>query len=726
MAALRTLSVIALAMSAGALRGGAQSAAAPELWRDVEIIRTAYGVPHIRAENLRAAGYALAWLQLEDYGTHAALQILRASGRMGLVFGRDSMEQDFLARRARARAVERFPRLMTDTRDVYDGFALGLNRYITLHAAEYPAAMPADFTGIDVLAGDMEQPAYAQARRFLSQLDPAQFPAEGGRRGSAAPRATSDEGGAVDAVSRDNVGSNAWAFAPSRTTSGKAILLRNPHLAWNSGYYEAQMTVRGHFDFYGDFRIGGPFAVIGGFNAALGWSTTNNAQRLQEFYALDADPANPDRYVLDGASHPLLRDIVTVPYRTASGIAAETREFWDTPAGPVIHRAAGKIYIVKTANDGEYRTGEQFLRLMHATTLAEWKAAMRLHARATSNFTYADGAGNILMAWNAALPMLPHVSGGDTVAIPVKATADMWTQYVPWDSLPQFLNPRGGYVHNENSSPHFTNLREPVDTTNRYPNIEKPSLSLRSQLALQLVGDTNRVSLEDVVALKHSYRMLLADRVKPDLLAAVRATAPTGDVAAALALLARWDNTAAADSRGALLFETWWQRYGQGLSDSLRFARAWTSADPVHTPVGLAQPARAAEAFAWAVAEMARRYGAVDVAWGDVHRVRRGTVDVPVGGCSGALGCFRVLNFTRDADGKRRANGGDGWILAVEFGATPRAYSILAYGESSRPESPWFADQAEPFARGVLKPVAYDARDVDAQAIVRYRPGAPR
>ena len=30
---------------------------AAELWRQVEIIRTAHGVPHIRAENLRAAGY---------------------------------------------------------------------------------------------------------------------------------------------------------------------------------------------------------------------------------------------------------------------------------------------------------------------------------------------------------------------------------------------------------------------------------------------------------------------------------------------------------------------------------------------------------------------------------------------------------------------------------------------------------------------------------------------
>ena len=203
------------------------AAQAPELWRQVEIVRTAHGVPHIRAENLRAAGYALAWLQLEDYGPRTAMQILRASGRMGLVFGRDSMEQDFLAQHARTIAIASYPQLEPNTRDIYDGFALGLDRYIALHPGEYPATMPTDFTGYDVLAGDMGEPAYAMVRRFLSKLDPKQFPPETGRRG--APGEGDDE------LTRDNVGSNAWAFAPSRTKSGKAILLRNPHLVWTAG-----------------------------------------------------------------------------------------------------------------------------------------------------------------------------------------------------------------------------------------------------------------------------------------------------------------------------------------------------------------------------------------------------------------------------------------------------------------------------------------------------------
>jgi acyl-homoserine-lactone acylase len=709
------LPLVALPLVLATPPAGAQN---PELWQQVEIVRTAHGVPHIRAENLRAAGYALAWLQLEDYGPRTAMNILAASGRRGLVFGRDSMESDFMARRARNKAIESFNKLQPDTRDFYDGFARGLDRYIALHPTEYPAGMPTDFTAYDVLAGDIGEPAYGQVRRFLSRLDPRTYPPEANRRGQPGE---GDE--AEDELRKDDVGSNAWAFAPSRTKSGHAILLRNPHLAWNAGYYEAHMTVPGHFDFYGDFRIGGPFAVIGGFNRHLGWSTTNNNQRLSEYYALEADPSRPDAYILDGASLPLTRELIKVEYRYGRGVATETREFWSTPLGPVIHRANGKIYIIKSSLDGEFRAGEQFLRMMHATSLAEWKSAMRMQARGTSNFTYADKAGNIFLVWNAVLPKMPHPEGGDTVAIEARRTADLWTSYVPFDSLPQFLNPKGGYIHNENSSPHFTNIREKIDTTNAYPNFEKPSLSLRSQLALQLVGGTEKFSLEDVISRKHSYRMLLADRVKPDLVAAVRATNPTGKVAEALAMIEKWDNTSAPESRGGMLFETWWTRYGQGIPDSLRYTKAWTSADPVKTPYGLSQPAKAAEAFAWAVDETTRRFGAYDVPWGDVHRVRRGTVDVPVGGCSGALGCFRVLSFARDADGKLAANSGDGWVLAVEFGENIRAYSVLAYGESPRPESPWNADQAAMFARGELKKVAYDAKDVDAQVVIRYRPG---
>jgi acyl-homoserine-lactone acylase len=424
------------------------------------------------------------------------------------------------------------------------------------------------------------------------------------------------------------------------------------------------------------------------------------------------------------------RELLTAEFRNGEGLSSETREVWSTPLGPVIHRGGGKIYVFKFAGDGEIRGGEQFLMMMRSRSLVEWKQAMKMRARMTSNFTYADRAGNIYLIWNATLPLLPHPPGDDTVAIPARKSTDTWTRYVPFDALPQVLNPPGGYVHNENSSPHYTNIRAKVDIRNAYPNFEKPELSLRSQLALQLIGGDEKFSLEDVLRIKNNYRMLTAERVKPDLIAAIRSTNPTGDVASALTLLEQWDNTASPESRGSTLFEEWWATYSGlrrpervMLPNERRFAKVWTTDDPFNTPRGLADTARAVESFTQAVAEVKRRYGAIDVTWGEVHRVRRGSVDVPVGGCGNDLGCFRVLGFARAADGKLATNSGDGWVLAVEFGETPRAYSVLAYGQSSLPTSPWHADQAEMFARGDFKKVAFTETDINAQAVRRYRPG---
>jgi acyl-homoserine-lactone acylase len=709
-----------LAASLPVARSDAQTADA--LARRVEIRRTTWGVPHVKADDLAAAAFGLAYVQLEDYGARVALGLLRGRGEMGLWFGRDSMAGDFAARPVYAIAVAKYPTLDADTRAVYEGFAAGVNRYIERHPGEFPAGFRPHFTGYDVAARDVQVASTAAASRLLARLDPARAAAEPPDAASATGRADVLDAPAAG-VDPLEEGSNAWAFAPSRTRSGRAILVRNPHLAWDAGYYEAHVHVPGVLEFYGDFRIGGPFTVIGGFNRHLGWATTNNAPDNDEFYALDVDPEHADHFLFDGASVPLERVLVTVPFRNGPGVSTETRESWRTPLGPVVHRDGGRIYVLRTAGDGDHRGGQQFLRMMQATSLEEWKAAMRMRARSTSSFTYADRAGNVFYVWNGLNPALPHPSGGDSAATPARRTDEVFTRLIPWDSLPQVLNPRWGYVRNENDAPYHTNLHAILDRA-RYPaNMPEPSLRLRSQLSLELIHDTRRRSLEEIMALKNSYRMLLADRVKGELLSALQVASLTGAQRAAADLLARWDNTAAPESRGGVLFTTWWQRYIEGRVADSMFATPWDVRDPVRTPSGLRDRARAVDAFTWAVDETARRHGAVDVAWGEVHRVRVGGFDEPVGGCSGALGCFRVLNFRTEADGRRAVTGGDGWVIGVEFTDVPRAYSVLAYGQSNKPGHPHNGDQGRVFARGEYKRVAFTEADIEAQVIRRYRPG---
>lgn len=705
-----------------------QPAPAPD---SLLIRRTEFGVPHITATTFHGVGVGLGYAQAEDYGVRVILSLLRSKGWMGRTFGRDSMESDFSAALVHLRVQETYHLLDADTREMYEGFADGVNRYIRAHQSTLPSWVQPVFHGHDVAAGDIgTAPISASRNLVLRWLRRDSLARDAATRSPGAFGASSPEAQLAlpspEPIGADaDVGSNAWALAPTRTTSRRAILLRNPHLAWTAGYWEAHVTVPGKLDFYGDFRIGSAFSVVGGFNAHLGWATTNNAPDLDEVYELDLDATATDRYRFDGRSVAIRSREAAVEVRDGDTLIVVRRQFATTPLGPVVHRTANKLYIVRAGPDGEYRAGAQFLAMMRATTLRGWKQALAMRARATSNLTYADRAGNILTIWMASSPRLPHRSGRDSVPIPAKVSTDIWTHLIALDSLPQSLNPPGGYVHNENDAPHFANLRALLDTA-RYPdNVERGELRLRSQHALQLIANTRRFSLEAVVQQKHSMRMLLADRVKPALLAAVRSTptlATDSAMQRAVAVLRTWDNTVAPASRGGLLFEAWWRRYQSQTRDSA-FAEPWSWSRLTSTPRGLGQPAKAVEALQWAIQTVTQKYGAIDIPWGDIHRVRRGSVDVPVGGCSGALGCFRVLTFAEQSDGTRVANSGDGWVLAVEFGARgPRAYSILAYGQSPDPSSPYHADQAAMFARGEFKPVRFFARDVMAHTIRSYTP----
>ncbi len=678
---------------------------AQSLAQQAEIRRTAYGVPHIKAQSLSAVAFGLAYAEMEDHGKRVLLPLITARGELAMLEGASAINSDFINQQGFERTVATYHLLDKDTRDMYDGFAAGVNFYLNRYPEKFPDFKNWHFSGHDVAAVTTSIESPLSARRFLQKLN-----------------RENNEGEGLSPLNED--GSNAWALAPQRTESGHAILVRNPHLSWSAGYYEAHLTVPGKLNFYGDFRIGGLFAIIGGFNDRLGWSTTNNYADRDEVYAFKADPNSPDHYLLDGISVPILKRDIEINFKNGEAVALEKRTFLTTPYGPVIHRENGYIYVLTVPGDGEFRRGDQFLRMMKAQNLKEWKDAMRIQAITTSNYTYADADGNIFYVWNALVPDIPHPPGGDSTAIFVEKTTDMWQQTIPFDKLPQLLNPKGGYLHNENDPFHFTNLNEVLHPDNFPPHYPQPRLRQRSQLSIALIGGTDILSLEEVVQRKHSMRMLLAEQVKPDLLRALQAAKGINkEIKQAIKHMEAWDNTADKESRGGVLFEAWWEHYRKMLSDKNLYAVPWSFDDPINTPSGLSDPKAAVDAFKLALQELKEKYDTWDLAWGDVHRLRLGELDLPASGGPGGLGCFRVLAFREDADGKKYISGGDGWQLAVEFSNPPRAYSVLAYGQSNSEDHPHHSDQAEMFANNQMKSVAFTEEAIVEALIKSYRPG---
>ena len=669
----------------------------------VLIRRTEYGVPHVKGENLKAVAFGLAWCELEDYGERVIKPLISARGDLAKVEGYEAINGDFVRQLSYQRTIATYGKLSETTRNLLEGFAAGVNYYLNKYPEKFPQYKGLSFTGIDVAATTTSVATSYSGINFAKLLK--------------------KQKEVRDSIALTEAGSNAWAFAPTRTKKGNSILVRNPHLSWSAGYYEAQITVEDTLNFYGDFRIGGLFAIIGGFNERLGWATTNNHPDLEEVYALQADTTQADHFIIDGISVPLEKKLLTAEFKNGAALATETREFLFTPFGPVIHRDEGKIYVLKEAGDGEYRRGEQFTRMMLAKNLEEWKDAMRMQAITASNYTYADADGNIFYIWNATTPILSTISGGDTAAIEVTKSSEIWNKYIPFDELPQLHNPPGGYLHNENDPFHFTNLNAVLKPEQFPANFPQPRLRQRSQHSLSLINNDDVLTLEEVVERKHSMKMLLADQLKDDLLKALKAETTEEEMSKAISHLENWNNSVEAESRGGVLFEEWYVNYAKSMDNEEMYATPWSFDNPMETPYGIANPEKAVTAFKKAMKSLGEKYGSWDVTWGEVHRLRLGDLDLPVSGGPGGLGCFRVLWFNEDKDGKMKIRGGDGWQLAVEFSDPPKAYSILAYGQSNNPETGHHTDQAEMFANNKMKEVAYSEKAIKKKLLKSYKPG---
>ena len=227
------------------------------------------------------------------------------------------------------------------------------------------------------------------------------------------------------------------------------------------------------------------------------------------------------------------------------------------------------------------------------------------------------------------------------------------------------------------------------------------------------------MTFEKLMEDKHSTRMELADRMVDELVAAARGRGGARLLKAA-DTLAEWDRSADQESRGAVLFTEFIRRWSQ--PGNRFFATSWSATSPRDTPKGLADPARAAALLDEAAAEVEKRFGSIEVPWGEVNRLRIGETDLPGNGATGdPLGIFRVIDYVPANDGKFQAAGGDSYIAAIEFSKPIRAMALIGYGNSSQPGSKHQADQLSFVSGKRLRPVWRVRREVEAHLEERKR-----
>jgi acyl-homoserine-lactone acylase len=693
------------------------------LAEQVIIRRDNFGVPHILAETEEAAAFGLGYAQAEDHAEEIARRFITSRGEQAKYFGAGA-ESDFRMKRYGNYEVarNRFHELTPLFQSILDAYAAGFNLYTEKNRSQLPTWIPR-FDGVDVLAhGRAEVMRFAFSESMIRSVQ------------IKYPEAAQSVSKAVEPDQNhqeDLKGSNMWAIAGSRTASGKTILMGNPHQAWAALYWEAHVTVPGKINFYGTTFVGRPVLTTG-FNERLGWSHTVNYPDLADVFALALDPQNRDQYLFDGKRMPITRKEISVETKQSDGrLAVEKRVYEYSHIGPIVHRSKDKAFALRSAILEEFRYYQQWYALSKSRSLREFVSNLRMNNIPMFNIAYADADGNIAYWWNGTVPK--RIDDGTNYNEDLPATSKyVWTALHALEELPQLVNPSGGYVQNCNDAPWWTSLRNPLDPS-AYPSYFEPGrqLGLRTQMSLEIMEGRQKFSLEDVMRLKYETKMLLADRIKPDLMKALRAVEnPSEDLKRGLAVIEAWDNRLDRESRGAVLFKRFWDAYSR--ESKKAFAVEWDKQNPARTPLGLGDPQLAVRLFEEAVRWVKKTYGSESVAWGEVHRIRIGDLDLPSSGESGIYGVFRVMTYANASDGKAvigqiergkpLQGGGDGWVFAVEFSNPVRAYSILAYGETSNPRSKHCCDQTALFADHKFKKALFSEAEIKANLERSYHP----
>ena len=652
-----------------------------------EILWDTWGVPHIYSQNAPELFQAFGWAQMQSHGNLILRLYGQARGRAAEYFGEKYLDSDQYVRTMGVpqRAREWYQAQNPTMRGYLDAFAAGINAYAKAHPDqinnEVKPVLPVN--GVDVLAH------VQRVIHFNFIIDPQSV-----ANLSSRPR---------------TAGSNAWAIAPSKSASGKAMLLTNPHLPWSDIYlwYEAQLTTPG-MDAYGVAFVGMPMLAIA-FNNNLGWTCTVNTHDGWDAYELSLSDGG---YRWDGKVRPFETETQTLKVKQANGTLREEQlTVRRSIHGPVVAEKDGKAVAVRVVGLDQPQIMEQLWDMARASQLSEFEGALGRLQLPMFNILYADRNGHILYVFNGQIPIHPNGNWNDWQGIvPGDTSVTLWTKTHLYQDLPRVLDPPSGWLQNANDPPWTVTFPPALKANNYPPDLSPRFMDLRAQRSVKMLMEKEKISVDQMMADKFSSHMEMADRVLDDLIRAARQQG--GELARQAAdVLQAWDRKANADSRGAALFAAW----ARTMPARNWYATRWNENSPLTTPNGLADPAAAVKVLETAATTVKFLYGALDVPWGQVARLRYGKVDLPASGGPGLFGIFRVIDLMPSStDGRFQAFAGDTYIAAIEFSNPVRAKVLNTYGNATQPSSPHVGDQLALYTRNELRSVWRSRQEIEA------------
>jgi len=669
----------------------------------VEVVRDRHGIPHILARNEEDALFALGYAHAQDRLWQMEMNRRIGAGRLAEVLGAAAVDTDRLLRvlglhrRAKASLASFEPA----SRRRIAAYVNGVNAWLETRDGPLPPEFlivgfePEPWTEADtvvwakVMALDLAREWSRDLMRlrmseFLApgrildfytpyredkprgvQLPGPSSPTPAGERpppdAGVDPAAGSDRGSPLSGVSASPShrlaavagfalrppsglsGSNSWAVAGAKSTTGKPLLANDPHLGLTvpSVWYFAHLSWPGR-DVVGATFPGMPLVVLG-HNGRVAWGFTNTGADTQDLFIEKLDPENPARYLTPAGYRrfEVHREVIKV--KDGEDLVLRVRE---SRHGPVLDDASagaagasppGHVLALGwTALREDDLTVQAGLGLPEARDWSSFVANMRSFHSPPQNVSYADVDGNIGFLVSGRIPVRPGSQPGEarpgTTPRPGWNGDHDWSGFIPFDALPRVYNPPGEALVTANHD--VTRADYPHRLTFEW------AAGFRAERILERLASRPRHDAESFRSLQQDRVSLFARALLPHLRGVDLGADSSPLARSARDLLEGWEGDMDPERPEPLVFHAWawefgrlatadelgpvqrhaWGRKGTFLQRILETSEVWCddlATGPVETCDEML--ARALEA---AVSRLAERHGDDPAAWrwGEEHR----------------------------------------------------------------------------------------------------------
>jgi penicillin amidase len=728
----------------------------PGLTNRVTVSREPSGIVHIQAQTEDDLFYTLGFMHANDRLWQMDFQRRVAQGRLSEIAGEATLQQDITNRTLGLyqAAASAYANLDPTTRRIVNTYTSGINAYLRLDRPlplEFQVLnyRPDPWQPIDVL-GAIKLQSLVQSGNFQSELLRSRLQSQGipfariqeifppytgdvtilrpqdvaaipGLPASNSPVLPQIDLSALampvsdtalerlsssQLVSPKTFASNNWVVSGSRTTTGKPFLANDPHITLQipSVWYAAHLEAPS-YEAIGATLPGLPGVVIGR-NNFIAWGATTTQADVQDLYALVEVPNQPGQYLYRNQLRPYSVRYETIKVRGEADVVLPIRE---SVYGPVISDALEipqPLALQFVSLGPTDNTIAAFQGINRARNWTEFTTALQNYVAPIQNFVYADVNGNI---GYYAPGKIPIRQTGHSGLLPVPGTGQFdWQGFIPFNQLPQMLNPDSGFIVTANN-------RVAPDN---YPYFisQEWAEPYRAERIRQLILSKDRLSLDDMQAIQLDqttllYRdfKLILQQLQPIL---SRLNPVPTETLNWLNQLLSWDGNLRPDSRVGTVFEAWFNELtkfgaraiglevleGNAQEPAPRFLlKALTLGDPA---LG-GSATQALTNAALTLQRVVEGFRGNVPQWGDIHQaafrhpvlpIRR---QVPYGGDRYTInvGPYNSTNFLMDRNGPS-------YRQLIDLSNPERSRYIYAIGQSGRFFSPYFDNLLEPWRRG--------------------------